>query len=179
MIDNSQNKGYICIYLKQIDNTYVLSEIGFNVESNVTKFYVDYEDGCIYVNWGESDPKDIIGYYDTTANNTGLVNVYDKTKSRIIGRVGEELLYFRKREADYSKGIFGPEEECLAYYTKGGGITPTNNILKDVGLIFGSEIGGAAAFVATAYSFTFKGIFRDYFEMDSITFKEVYKDYLT
>lgn len=177
MMDNSQDKGYISIRIERNGNEFKLSEMGFFKEPEKSDFYVNYEDGCIFIDWGDDSPKDIIGYYQAANDGFTSSKVFDKTKSRVIGRVGGELIYFCRKEADIAAGRYSPEEECLAYYTKNGNITVLDAI-PFIGFINGSEIGGAAAFVAVFYAFNFKSVYRDYFEMDNNAFRKKHAAYL-
>ena len=172
MIDNTQDMGYICIELKkQNDSFYLCERSMFGNNPDTFSYYIDYKDGCIFIDLGENTPKKIIGYYESTADQYGLVKVYDSSKERVIGRVGNELIYFVKDDIPYSLG------ECLAYYTSSGNITAKDNLLQYYGIICGSEKGGAAAFVAVFNSYIFKCIFRDFFEMDTVSFKKTYGIY--
>ena len=174
MIDNSQDKGYITVYLKKVGDEYHLCESRIYQEDDETPFYVDYEDGKIFVIFG--DNKEIIGSYETTPGPYGS-KVFDYPSKRVIGLVGGELIYFRRKDEDFAAGRYLPEQECLAYYTKNGTITAVG-LLPRWGNIIGSEIGGAAAFVALFYNYGFKSVFRDYFIMDDNSFKEKYAAYL-
>lgn len=175
MIDNSQDKGYTTVYLKQVGNTWHLCEMSLSQNDGEEPFYVDYEKGTIFIISG--DNKSIIGTYETTPTPPYGAKVFDYPSNRVIGRVGDELIYFRRKDEDYSAGRYSPEEECLAYYTKNGSIT-AKSVLPYWGMISGSEIGGAAAFVALFYSYRFQGVFRDYFTMDDKSFKEKHATYL-
>lgn len=177
MIDNSQDKGYIWVRLKSSNDILFLREIGFTQEPDEFNFYVDYENGTILVDWKDGDPSQIIGYYEKNPNDPSLVNVYDNKRSRVIGVVGNELIYFRSKEADSSVHRYRPEEECLAYYNKSGSIT-TLNPLTYMGFINGGELGGAAAFVALNYYFNFHSVYQDFFSWDIETFHRVYEKYL-
>ena len=70
------------------------------------------------------------------------------------------------------------ERSRFGSITKTALLSRKNNILANLGLINGSEIGGAAAFVALFYNYSFKSVFRDYFAMDDAAFKEKYDAYL-
>ena len=176
VLDNSQDKGYITVRIKKSEDVFYLSEVSFDTLQDETNFYVDYEGGKIYIEFKEG--AEVIGYYDTTPDSNGMAKVYDRSRERVIGRVGGELIYFRKNEADLSVGRYSPEEACLAYYNKSGSITATNNLLTYRGLINGSEIGGAAAFVALLYSYNFKSIYRDFYEIEFAAFQEKHASYL-
>lgn len=176
MFDNAQDKGYLQIRLKQIDGVWNLCPVGIFQAEDESDFYVDYENGTLFVDFGDGTKK-TIGYYDTTVDDVWLAKVYDNTKTRVIGRVGQELIYFRAREADASVGRYMPDEECLVTYTQNGSIVPPR-MVPTMGYIHGSEIGGAAAFVAVFNSFNFKSVYCDYFEMDDAVFKETYNSYL-
>ena len=175
MDNNSQDKGYITVYIKDAGDKQHLCEMGFTQNPDEKPFYVDYENGTIFID--TDDEKSIIGRYEAAPDPYGFM-VYDYPSNRIIGHVGDELIYFRRNDADASVGRHLPEENCLAYYTKAGSITPTNNLLKHYGIIQGSKIGGAAAFVALFYSYRFESIFRDYFVMDKTSFDTKYDSYL-
>lgn len=174
MSDNSQDKGYITVYLKNTGDEWHLCEMGFEPKPEESPFYVDYENGTIFIVTG--DDRTIIGSYETTSGPFGA-KVFDYPSNRVIGRVSEELICFRRKDEDYTAGRYSPEEDCLAYCTKAGGITALN-LLLTWGIINGSQIGGAAAFVALFYNYNFKGVFRDYFIMDNNSFKEKYTSYL-
>ena len=138
MFDNTQDKGYLTVRVKKSENGFLLSEMSFDKAEDETNFYVDYEGGKIYIDY--SDGAQVIGYYETTVDESGTAKVYDHNRNRVIGRVGGEFIYFRKNEADYSVGRYRPEENCLAYYNKSGSITDVNSLLVYRGIINGSEI---------------------------------------
>lgn len=176
MIDNSQDKGYIFVQLKEVAGEVYLSDMTYarNPEDEHF-FYVDFEDGKIFI---ETDSgKSIIGTYQTVPGPYGTI-VCDYPSNRIIGHVGGELIYFRKRDEDYAAGRYMPEEECLAYYSESSGSIRGLGLLNFWGCINGSVIGGAAAFVALFYNYNFKGVFRDYFIMDNNSFHDKYASYL-
>ena len=175
MDNNVQDKGYITVYIKDTGDKRHLCEMGFAQNPDEKPFYVDYENGTIFID--TNDEKSIIGRYEATPGPYGFM-VYDYPSNRVIGHVGDELIYFRRKDADASVGRYLPEEDCLAYYTKAGSITPTNNILTRYAIIQGSKIGGAAAFVALFYNYRFESIFRDYFVMDKTSFDTKYDSYL-
>lgn len=178
MMNNSQDKGYLTIELEETADGLYLREMSILERPNVFSFYVDYEDGTIFIDWNDGEPRKVIGYYGNTPDQFGRVNVYNENKTQLIGRVGNELIDFVKRDADPSLNRYFPESECLAWYSVSGRITYANRGLAGVGIINGSEFGGAAAFVAIFYSYIFKSIFRDYFEMDTDLFKDKYASYL-
>lgn len=166
MIDNRQDKGHLTVLLKEIKDDLHLSSIGYDVNPTNISFIVHYEAGIIYVDWDDGSPRDIIGYYETVASSPLGNKVFDDTKRSVIGWVGNELICFRSSHGD--------SRECLAYYSKSGRVMPKNNLFETVGSINGSEIGGAAAFVAIFFRYNFKSMYRDYLEMDEITFKKTY-----
>ncbi len=174
MINNYQDKGYITIRLKEVGDDLHLCEMGFDLNPDELSFNIDYEDGTIYIDWKDGSPRKTIGYYESTADSVWLAKDYDESTTRVIGSVGQELIYFRSRDVDYSAGRYSPDEACLAYYSQAGRITPATQQFSTVGLINGSEIGGAAAFVALFFTYDFKSIYRDYLELDSHTFKARY-----
>lgn len=173
-MDNSCDKGYLSVLIKGTGDGAELCEIGFTKNPGEKSFWVDYENGKIFIVYDEE--QDVIGTYETSPGPFGY-NVYDYPSKRLIGRVGEGLISFIRKDVDHAAGRFTPEEERLAYY-ENGAIKPKNNILANLGLINGSEIGGAAAFVALFYNYSFKSVFRDYFAMDDAAFKEKYDAYL-
>ena len=175
MIDNSQDKGYITVYIKKTGDTWHLCEMGLSQNEGEEPFYVDYENGTIFID--SRDGKSIIGTYETTPTPPYGAKVFDYPSNRVIGSVGDELIYFRRKDKDFSAGRYSPEEECLAYYTEYGSITALS-VFPYWGMINGSEIGGAAAFVALFYNYSFQGVFRDYFTMDDKSFKEKHASYL-
>ena len=177
MIDNTTDKGYLKIQFKEFQDGFHLLETTFADDPDISNLYIDYEDGCIFIDWGDGSPKKILGYYETTIDDVYLAKVYDRDKTRVIGRVGKELIYFRRKDADFSVGRYSPEEECLAYYTKNGNITALG-VLPYFGTFWGSEIGGAAAFVAVFFSFNFKSVFRDYLHMEKEEFFEKHSRYM-
>ena len=174
MIDNSQDKGYTMVRLKQVGSEWHMTEIGFEKNPDETNFYADYENGTIYIDLGNGN-KNTIGFYAPAASGPYNIDVYDRTRSRIIGRVGGELILFRAREADYSVGRYSPEEECLAYYSEtSGSIRRSGEYLTMSGCIEGNALGGAAAFIALSYYYNFHSVYREYFDLDSETFKKKY-----
>jgi len=178
MLDNSKDKGYLSIRLKETESGYELCEYKIFKGENESNFYVDYEDGTIYIDWGDGSPRNVIGYYEQDTVIPSFYNVWDATKTKIIGKVGKETIYFRKNDVDYSAGRYMPDENCLAWYTQNGNITTTRNLLEYMGTINGGEFGGAAAFVAIFYAYKFFGVFYDYFVMDYSQFKVKYADYI-
>lgn len=173
----SQDKGYTSIQLKDTGDGFEISETRYSQEEGIFTFCIDYEDGRIFVDWKDGTPQETIGYYEQKVDPTYGAKVFDQSKQRVIGRVGDELIHFRTREADPTIGRYFPDEECLAYYTKNGNITALG-ALPYMGFFRGSEIGGAAAFVAVFNAYNFKGVYRDYFEMDPDAFKEKHQKYL-
>lgn len=177
MMDNSRDKGYMSIRIEETENGYELNEMGFFKEPEKIDFYVEYEDGCIFIDWGDDSPKEVIGYYQAAKDGSAFAEVLDRTKSYVIGRVGNEQIIFRRKGDDIAAGRYIPEEECLAYYTQNGNITVLS-ALPFIGFINGSEIGGAAAFVAVFYAFNFKSVYRDFYEMDGDAFRKKHASYL-
>ena len=175
MIDNSQDKGYITVNIKQAEGTWHLCEMSLSQNAGEEPFYVDYENGTIFIVSGSD--KSVIGTYETTSTPPYGAKVFDYPSNRVIGRVGDELIVFRRKDEDYSAGRYSPEEECLAYYTKNGSIT-AKSLFPYWGMISGSEIGGAAAFIALFYSYSFQSVFRDYFTMDDRAFQEKHAAYI-
>lgn len=175
MINNSQDKGYMWVQLKKIAGEWHLRDLGFTEQTEEEPFfYVDFENGKIFI---ETDSgKSIIGTYQTTSGPYGTI-VCDYPSNRIIGHVSDELIYFRRKNEDYTEGRYSPEEDCLAYYTKNGSITALS-IFPYWGCINGSLIGGAAAFVALFYNYNFKSVFRDYFVMDNKAFHDKHASYM-
>lgn len=181
MSNNSNDKGYLKIILNRTQNGYDLCKKTFLFKENPEEvpFYIDYENGTIFIVKGND--KIIIGSYETTPHPYG-VKVFDDLTNRLIGRVNNEdgLIYFCREDADFAAGKYLPEEECLAYYKPGEIITSitSHNEFTIWGLINGSAIGGAAAFVAVFYNYRFNSVFRDYFTMDDSDFKEKHASYL-
>ncbi|MBO4676139.1 MAG: hypothetical protein J5633_01205 [Oscillospiraceae bacterium] len=173
MIDNSSDKGYITVVTKKGDDGKHLCEIGFTKGPDEESFYVDYENGEIFIDY--SDGKEIIGTYESTPSSQYGARVFDYPSNRLIGLVGNELIYFYKGK-DADRIIL--DGACLADYSGAGSISLHGHPLDDFGLINGGEIGGAAAFVALFYSYKFIGVFRDYFEMDESSFKIKYASLL-
>ena len=174
MLDNSKDAGYITIYLKITGDECHLCEMNFMQVPGAIPFYVFYENGVIFIDKGNE--KAILATYDSIPGPYGST-VYDYPSNRIIGCVGNELITFRRKDKDASVGRFFPEEECLAYYTENGNIT-ARGCFPYYGIINGSEIGGAAAFVAIFYNCNFRSVFRDFFDMDDNSFKVKYASYL-
>lgn len=174
MIDNSQDKGYLAIQLEETDNGFYLREQSFLERPNVFDFFIDYEDGTIFIDLNDGEPRKVIGHYEKTLDERGMARVYDASKSRVIGRVGGELIFFVLAEADRSANRFLPEQKCLAWYTSSGTITSSNSVLERLGNFNGSEIGGAASFVATFFTYNFHSVFKDYFYMDADAFRAKY-----
>lgn len=171
-----QDEGYTAIQLQETADGLHLCETHYVKKEGMFDFFIDYKDGRIFIDWKDGSPQETIGYYEQQADPIYGAKVFNRSKQRVIGRVGSELIYFRTREADPASDRFSPDEECLAYYTKNGNITELR-LLPYIGSFFGSEIGGAAAFVAVFYAYNFKSVFRDYFEMDPSSFKEKHKAY--
>ena len=165
MIDNSTDKGYITVVVKQEDDGIHLCKVEFPRGADEASFYVNYENGEIFIN--SSDQKKTIGTYETVLSSPYGAKVFDFPSNRLIGFVGNEFIYFYK--GDDANRIL--EGDCLAYYSEAGSITlPGSSPLDYWGLINGSEIGGAAAFIALFYNYRIISIFRDFFEMDYNSF---------
>lgn len=173
MSDNNDH-GYITILLKKEEDGHHLCEIGFTRNPGEEALYVDYENGTIFINF--NDGKKIIGTYETNPGPYGA-KVFDYPSNRVIGVVGGELIQFQRKAADPSAGVYIDEQDCLAYYTQAGRITAMN-LLTTFGLIEGSSLGGAAAFVAVFYNYNFISVFRDYYLMEDGAFKNKYASYL-
>lgn len=169
------DKGCMYIRLKKTESGLCLCDMKPVKEPDENNLRVQYENGCIFIDWDDGSPKDVIGHYrrttGITAPGTEYYDVLNKDLTCVIGKVGEEIIKFCKDNDGR------PQEELLAFYTENGGITALS-ILPYVGSIKGSLIGGAAAFVAVFYTYRFKSVYHDFFEMDTETFKAVYKDYL-
>lgn len=170
MIDNTQDNGQLMVHLREIGDDLHLCGIGLGAPPATINFNVQYGSGTIYVDWNDGSPREIIGYYETVASSPLGARVFDDTNN-VIGWVGNEMVYFRSSNGD--------SRECLAYYSKTGRIMPINNLLSTVGHVDGSEIGGAAAFIAIFFRYNFKSIYRDYLEMGNAEFKKVYASYFT
>lgn len=162
---DSADKGYTTIRLKQADGSWHLCK---ETEGEVA-FYIDYEDGTVFLDWHDGKPREVIGYYGQEPDANGLVEVFDSTRQRVIGRVGSELIFFRRQTG---------EDTCLACYTKSGGIT-TLRAPSCMGRFNGNELGGAAAFVAIFYTYPFQSIYRDYFLMDPAEFQKKHQVYFS
>ena len=176
MIDNSLDKGYIFVQLKEVADELHLGDMTYALNPEEEHFfYVDYEDGKIFVKTDSG--KSIIGTYQAVPGPYGTI-VCDYPSNRIIGHVGGELIYFRRKNEDYSVGRYSPDEECLAYYSESSGSIRAKGFFPFWGVINGNVIGGAAAFVALFYSYNFKSVFRDYFVMDNKSFRDKHASYL-
>lgn len=171
------DQGYLSVTLKKADGKFYLCPMSINEKEDETRFFVDYENGTIFVDFQNGSPKEIIGYYEQQITNPVYgAKVYDSTKTKVIGRVGNELIHFVKQEANPSMGRYSAEEKCLAHYTASGNITTLKG-LPFVGHFFGSEIGGAAAFVATFHAYNFQSVYLDYLEMETKAFEKKHRDY--
>ena len=175
MIDNTTDKGYLTVRLKEKEGSYSLCELGFMKNPDEENFYVDYADGEIYISNG--DEKSIIGSYETTPGSYGS-RVFDYPSKRVIGLVGGELIHFYKESKDADAGMVLTSGECLAWYSESGSISLKNDPLSTFGMISGSELGGAAAFVALFYNYKFDSIFRDFFSLNSEVFRIKYSSIL-
>lgn len=51
MIDNSKDKGYLVIRLKETKDGFEHCEYKMSEGENESNFYVDYENGTIFINW--------------------------------------------------------------------------------------------------------------------------------
>lgn len=171
MLREQTDKGCMYIRLRKTESGLCLCDMKPVKEPDENNLMVQYENGCIFIDWNDGSTKDIIGHYRRTADSSEYYEVLDKDFNCVIGKVGEELIKFRKDSGG------DPQEELLAFYTENGGITALS-VLPYVGSINGSLTGGAAAFVAVFYTYRFKSVYRDFFEMDTETFKAVYRDYL-
>lgn len=170
MADTQMDKGSMCIRLKKINGELCLSDVKFVKEPDEMNLLVEYENGCIFMDWGDNSPREVIGYYRKEENSSDYYEVLNEDASLVIGRVGEEFIYFYKDNNGYTR-------KCLAYYTQNGGITVLHSF-PYVGSIKGGLIGGAAAFVAVFYAYNIKSVYKDFFKMDIDTFSEVHGDYL-
>ena len=169
-------KGYTSITLKDDGESLYLQPTSFVDKEDEFTFFIDYEDGKIFIDYQDGTPTKIIGYYEQQADDPRYAKVFDSTKERVIGRVGNEFIIFVKHEADPSVGRYSAEEKCLAYYTENGSITGLR-ALPFIGRFQGNDFGGPAAFVAVFYAYNFKSVFRDYLEMEKEAFEEKHKDY--
>ena len=171
MADTQMDKGRMCIRLKIADDKLYLRDMNLVKDPEEVNLLVGYEDGCIFIDWKTSG-REVIGYYRREENNSEYYEVLDKSADRVIGRVGDEIIHFYKENSGYTQ-----TGECLAFYTQNGGITVLRSF-PYVGSIDGGLIGGAAAFVAIFYAYRIKSVYRDFFDMDIDTFREVHRDYL-
>lgn len=174
MNEINQSKGYVTICINNTDKLRLCEMRMFGQGENEVNFYVDYNGGSIFIDWGDGREKQEIGYYENAAIGPYTATVYDITKTRIIGQVGGELICFRRSEA--KQGSFLPEQKVLAYYTDAGTIK-SMRLISDYGIVNGDIIGGAATFIALCYSFDFDCAFSDYFRMDEKAFEEKYPEY--
>lgn len=177
MYNSFSDKGYMMVKIKSVAEEWHLCEMSILDKTDEQSFFVDYEDGKIFIVSG--DDKSIIGTYEKNekATNPDEFLVLDYPSQCVIGRICGELIYFRRRDEDPGVGRYRPEEECLAYFTQNGSIT-AKSVLPNWGYINGSIIGGAASFVALFYNYNFKSVFRDYYTMNEGSFKEKYASYL-
>lgn len=120
-----------------------LCELGFTRDPGEEPISIDYENGLISLTLG--DETTMLGSYE---RNPGIYGsrVFDYSSGSVIGLVGEGLIHFFYKEEDADAGRVLRGGKCLAYYTGSGRITSLDQ-LSTLGLIDGSEIGGAAAFV--------------------------------
>ena len=169
MIDNSQDKGFIEIYIQERSNECYLCKRSFQ-EQQGERFPVCYENGTIFIDYGTK--QEMIGQYDTTPGPYGAT-VYHHPSNRPIGLVGNEIISFMSNEEGSQAKATPLNTKCLAYYTKNGSITGIC-ATPYWGFFEGSVIGGAAAFVAIFYAFEFKSVFRDYFIMGKAAFDKKY-----
>lgn len=180
MVDNSEDKGYVEVLLKETENGPELCKKIFLFEKDPGEksFYVNFENGTIFISYAGDDEKTIIGTYDTTPGHLIDVRVYDYPTKCLIGRITDGCISFNRNGVDYGaiKGI--PDEVCLAWYTQAGRIETTDFRRENVGYIIGNVIGGAAAFIAIFYNFRIISIFRDFYCMDKNAFDEKYASYL-
>jgi hypothetical protein len=176
MIDNSVDKGTLTIVVRNTGNGFDLCEMGYSLNPGEEIVDINYENGSIFLMF--EDGKSIIGSYETTPSQLGA-KVFHDPSQRVIGRVGAELINFIRKDADPDAGRLFPDEECLAYYSQSSGrISLTNNLFSTWGIIDGSEIGGAAAFIAIFFAYRFNSMFRDFFVMEEHEFKQKYSSYL-
>ena len=171
MIDNSQDKGYIAVKLKAHDGEVHLCKMGYIDDPEEDTFYVDYEDGHVFVVNGEQ--KTILGTYETVAPDFYGIKVFDYVSKRVIAYIREDQIYFCKKGVDYDAGIYNPETKMLAYVYDNGSIK-SRDTLDQFAAIYGSEVGAVAAFVALIFNYAFKSMFRDYYIMDKYTFEAKY-----
>ena len=171
MIDNSQDKGYIKIDVRKTDTGHELCKDCYSYNSNEFPVYIDYEDGSI--SWNDGDEVTVIGHYETVPGPYGC-KVTDHNTNDLIGYVYEDLIYFchppKNPLFEFS------DRECLAYITDAGRIT-AKNLLNTWGVINGSAIGGAAAFMAFLFNYKIDCIFKDYFKMEHNAFMEKHASY--
>lgn len=173
MIDNSQDKGYITVNVRKTENGHELCKMGFQNNPGEEPIYVDYENGMVFFVNGEN--KDIFGRYETAPGPNGC-RIFDYPSNKVIGYVFAESIFFCKQDVDHNAGIHSPDWKCLAYTTNGGRIV-AEDLLTSWGLINGSSIGAAAAFVALFYNYKINCIFRDYFKMNDADFQTKYASY--
>lgn len=173
MDETINGKGYITVNLKK--DSLELCELGvFGAAEDEMPLYADYENGCIFIDWGDDSGKQIIGYYEPAINGPYTVAVYDKTKSNMIGRVGGEWICFIKGQTEQGKALF--KQKTIAAYTQNGAITKLD-YMSDVSIINGDITGGAAAFVALFHEFDFKCVYSDFFLMEDSDFMKKHASY--
>lgn len=173
MDESINGKGYITINLKK--DSLELCELGiFGAAEDEMTFYADYEDGRVFIDWGDGSEKQVIGYYEPAISVPYTVVVYDKIRSNMIGRVGGEWICFIKETTEQGKAF--PEQKMIASYTQNGSITKLD-YMSDVSIINGDITGGAAAFVALFHEFDFKCVFSDFFLMEDNAFMKKHAVY--
>ena len=175
MIDNSQDKGNLSVTVRETENGLELCESSFVDKPEEFSVFIEYEDGNIFLNDGNKIT--VFGHYETLPGPFGC-KVIDHNTNDVIGYVSEDCIYFCKTEEAPGTDSFYPERECLAYTTNSGRITALN-LLTGLGLINGSAVGGAAAFVAFFYNYKISSIFRDYWIMEKAAFKEKHASYFS
>lgn len=177
MIDNSQDKGYISVTVRRTENGLELCKSSFSDNPDEFSVFIDYEDGNILMNDGNDTT--VIGHYETVPGPHGC-KVIDHDTNDLIGYVSGDLIYFchPSKNPLYAKDPFFEclDKAWLATITDAGRIT-ARDFFTGWGLINGSAIGGAAAFVAFFFNYKVDCIFKDYFKMEHNAFMEKHASY--
>lgn len=173
MINNSQDKGYISVTVRRTENGLELIEFPFSSNPDEFSVFVDYEDGNISLT--EAGETTVFGHYETVPGPLGC-KVIDHDTNGVLGYVSGDLIYFCSPDEAPGTGLSHSDWKCLAYTTEHGRITALD-LLTGWGLINGSAIGGAAAFVAFLFNYKIDCIFKDYFKMEHNAFMEKHASY--
>lgn len=145
-----KTSGYVTV---AINTNLELVPLPMGEVEGISNFWIDFEDGRIFVKLAENK-EETIGYYEVAELDSPYrYLVYDEGRTKEIGAVGGELIGFTK----------GRQREFLAYYYNSGRIVDADMLLDSYGIVNGDVVAGAAAFVAFCYAMNVKSKFNSFY----------------